>query len=206
MAKAIRWENTTEWNPVLAVSKGKIVPEQIKTAVDGVLLLEKNSVKYKPTIEESKTLSLSIIPDVDALGIHSPLDQIYAPGPQAETFLFWGKQHIELIDGKYVYMSIFAVPNGEVVYHVVPSGKTATVTRIQCYNTLNKEVTISFFVGLSPFESPRLRSDILIAPLEDYDLSCSIDATEGESLGMVVSDEKSIRVAISGHLNDVVIP
>jgi hypothetical protein len=224
MAKAIQLKNTTEWNPVLASIMKRSLSPKIQASVDYILqekqdslILEKtinNSpliVKYQPTNDEMKELSVSIIsPDTVASEIPTTLDQLYIPGPQGESFLFWGSQHIALIadpidskDNIYVYLSVLKVPEGEIVYHVVESGKIADVRRFQCINTLDQEVTISFLIGIDPFLNPRLRTDIIIPALNEYDLSCSTDATEGEKLAMIASAGNAIQVAISGHITDV---
>ena len=166
MAERLSWLNSAEHNPVLAVQMGREAFALSNPEVAEV-------VDTKPII----------------------LDQLYYPGPQGETHLFFGMPRPS-------GTALLRLPTGEVIYHVVAVGRTAHPRRVQLVNVSEQNVAVSFLCGSDPFKAPRLRSDIIVPAGGEYDLACDFLATAGESLTFVTSVEGALIGAISGHVND----
>lgn len=219
MAFLVRWNNTSEFNPVMTAKIRRVIPENVQTALNqtksGTMSLAPVDVgsfqqtdlamtpKESPldikklSWQETAILSASLVPEEEATGTPVTLDQLYYPGPQGESFLFWGVFRPSAL-------ALYQLPAGNINYFTTPPGKIAKPQRFQIVNTSEQDVTLSFFFGTDLFTAPRLRSDVIVPALGEYDLSCAVECVEGESLGLCANVNNALIIAISGHLDDVV--
>lgn len=123
------------------------------------------------------------------------LDCLYFPGPQSETFMFWG---VARLSG----LALYQFPAGNIIYYTVPAGKVGRPRRVQIVNTSDQDVTASFRFGADAINDPRLQSDILVPANGEYDLSLDVDCSAGEQMALIVDMDRALIVAITGHLED----